>query len=259
MMDKIKAEMEINKAKADANLKEIKEEMKTTQAEMKADREVMLARIEVSQEREDTNLKEMKEQILANQAKTDTTQERMNANLRKEMKSTVNAFQERMDASIADMKDGRKERTACQEAAEANPEKLETNPEMMQSVGEHREVPKEEAAVRSSGALKKWHRGRHLASGRRREPKERTRGNCGSRSKLAAARRRMSCRAWVTRSQGTRQGQCGTNPESTDAQEEITDAPGRQQGRKDPGDRRPLYLRKERTTANGIRGWSSGQ
>jgi hypothetical protein len=30
-------------------------------------------------------------------------------------------------------------------------------------------------------------------------------------------------------------------------------------GIKDLGGRRPLYLRKERRTANGIRGWSSGQ
>jgi hypothetical protein len=33
-----------------------------------------------------------------------------------------------MDAWIADMKDGRKERAACQEATEANPEKMEPNP-----------------------------------------------------------------------------------------------------------------------------------
>jgi hypothetical protein len=43
----------------------------------------------------------------------------------------------------------------CQEATEANPEKTEPNQEMMQSIGEHQEVPKEEAAVRSFRALKK--------------------------------------------------------------------------------------------------------
>jgi hypothetical protein len=36
--------------------------------------------------------------------------------------------QEKMDAWIADMKDGRKERTASQEATEANPEKMEGMP-----------------------------------------------------------------------------------------------------------------------------------
>jgi hypothetical protein len=69
------------------------------------------------------------------------------------------------------MKDGRKETMARQEATEANPEKMELNPEKMQSVAEHREVPKEEGAVKSPGALKKQHRGRHLAAGGCGEPK----------------------------------------------------------------------------------------
>jgi hypothetical protein len=193
MKDQMKPETEANQAKADVSLMEIKEEMKIPQAEMKADREVMLARIEVSQEREDTNLKEVKEQILAkmgaNQAKTHSTQEKMNAN-------PQYVFREKMDASITDRKDGRKERTVCQDAAEANPEKMESIPEMMKSIAEHRK------AVRSSGALKKWHKGRYLAAGRRREPKEMARENCGSRSKLDAARRRMTCRAGVARRRG---------------------------------------------------------
>jgi hypothetical protein len=40
------------------------------------------------------------------------------------------------DAWIADTKDGQNERTACQEATEANPEKMEPNQEIMQSVAE---------------------------------------------------------------------------------------------------------------------------
>jgi hypothetical protein len=64
-----------------------------------------------------------------------------------------------MDTLIADF--GQKERTACYDAVEASPENREPNPEMMQPVGEHQEVPKEEAAVESSGALKKLHRGRN--------------------------------------------------------------------------------------------------
>jgi hypothetical protein len=70
---------------------------------------------------------------------------------------------EKMNAWIADMNDGRKERAACQEVTEANPEKMEPNPEMMQSPGEHQEVPKDDATVRS-GALKKRHRDQHLAA-----------------------------------------------------------------------------------------------
>jgi hypothetical protein len=70
-------------------------------------------------------------------------------------------------------------------------------PEDMESEVEHREVPTEEAAVKSSGTMKKRHRGRHIAAGRRSEPKELTRGDCGSRRKLAAACRKASSRARV--------------------------------------------------------------
>jgi hypothetical protein len=57
---------------------------------------------------------------------------------------------------------------------ESNPEKIEPNPEMMPSEVEHREVPMEEAAVKSSGTMKKWHWGWNLAAGRCGEPKELT-------------------------------------------------------------------------------------
>jgi hypothetical protein len=128
-------------------------------------------------------LKAMKEMIEANQAngcqsrKNDCISERRN-----EIHSN----------NFPDMKDGRKKRTACQEATEANPEKMEPNPEMMQSIGEHQEVPKEEPAVRYSGALKKWHRGWNLAMERRQKLKERTQGNCGSWKKLTVAGRKMT-------------------------------------------------------------------
>jgi hypothetical protein len=71
----------------------------------------------------------------ANQAKTDASHERLNASWSEEIKSgqvemtaTVNAFQKMMDALIVDIKDGRRERTACQEATGNNPEKIEQNP-----------------------------------------------------------------------------------------------------------------------------------
>jgi hypothetical protein len=62
---------------------------------------------------------------------------------------------------------------------------------------ERREVPTEEASVKSSGITKKRHRGRHIAAGRRREPKELTQRDWGSRGKLAAACRKVSRRAAV--------------------------------------------------------------
>jgi hypothetical protein len=50
--------------------------------------------------------------------------------------------------------------------------------------------------------MKKRYRGRRLAAGRRREPKELIRGDCGSRRKLAAAYRKVSYRAAVARLKG---------------------------------------------------------
>jgi hypothetical protein len=91
-----------------------------------------------------------------------------------EIRAAVNAIEAKLDTLIADMKDGRKERMACQESTETNPEKMKPNPGIMQSIGEHQVVLKEGAVVRSSGALKKRHRGRHLAAGSRQRPKETT-------------------------------------------------------------------------------------
>jgi hypothetical protein len=75
----------------------------------------------------------------------------------------------------------------------------EPNPEETQSEAVHREVPKEGAAAKSSGALRKRHGSRKPATGSRRKPKERPRGNCGSRKKLSAAGRKMTRRAGVAR------------------------------------------------------------
>jgi hypothetical protein len=66
------------------------------------------------------------------------------------MKAIVNAWQ--------------KETTTCQEATEAYPEKLEARPEEMESGAEHWEVPKDHAAVKPVGVLRKQHRGRNLAT-----------------------------------------------------------------------------------------------
>jgi hypothetical protein len=50
----------------------------------------------------------------------------------------------------------------------------ELNPEDMESEVEQQEVPTEEAAVKSSGTMKKWHRGWHLTAGQRSKSKELT-------------------------------------------------------------------------------------
>jgi hypothetical protein len=72
----------------------------------------------------------------------------------------------------------------------------ELNLKGMESEVKCREVPTDEAAVKSSETMKKQHRRRHLAVERRGEPKELTRGICGS-QKLAIACRNMSRRARV--------------------------------------------------------------
>jgi hypothetical protein len=91
----------------------------------------------------------------------------------------------------------RKETVTCQETIEAHLGCKEPSPKEMESQVEHREVPMEEAAVKSSRVMKTQHRGQHLAAGRRREPKELTRGDCGSQGMLAAACRKMSRHAAV--------------------------------------------------------------
>jgi hypothetical protein len=53
--------------------------------------------------------------------------------------------QKKMDVWIADMKDGREGRTDCQEATEANPEKMEPNPGEKEAALERRKIPNEEA------------------------------------------------------------------------------------------------------------------
>jgi hypothetical protein len=77
--------------------------------------------------------------------------------------------------------------------------KIEQNPEMMQSVQEHQDVPSEDVVVRPIKGLKKGRRSGKSAAGQRGEPKELVRGNCRSRRKLAAACRKVSRRATVAR------------------------------------------------------------
>jgi hypothetical protein len=92
--------------------------------------------------------------------------------------SMLNAHHERMMACLG--------KTAATD--------LKTNAEEMESESEHREVPQEVAAVKSSGTMKNRHRDRHLAARRCGKPKELTRGDCGSQRTLAAACRKVSRR-----------------------------------------------------------------
>jgi hypothetical protein len=94
------------------------------------------------------------------------------------LKAKSDAYQEKMGAWLGEIMDGRKETTPCQAALVTYPEKMEANPEELKSVAKQQEVHKEEATLEE----------RHVAVGRRRQPKKRTLGDGGSRKKLTSAR-----------------------------------------------------------------------
>jgi hypothetical protein len=81
---------------------------------------------------------------------------------------------------------------------EADVEKIESNPGMMQSIGEHQEVPKVDALRKPDNGRKKHHKGQKQTAERCGELKELTRGDCGSWRKFAGACRKVSCHATVS-------------------------------------------------------------
>jgi hypothetical protein len=138
-------------------LKAMKEMMDPKQAKMdtkmKTYQEMLVkteARIEDNNEKFEVLQGTLISQIDANQA---------------EMKSTVSILVGKMDAWRAEIKDEQKEMMACQVTLEACLDSKEPNLEDMESEVDRPEVPMEEATVKSSGTMKKWHRGQHLAAG----------------------------------------------------------------------------------------------
>jgi endonuclease III len=106
--------------------------------------EQMTELLKAMQEKMDYNLKEIR-------ASQDHLKEEMLA----KMEAKVDTNQEKLDAWIAEMGFMVKKNTACQEAMEACLEKAnESTSEEIMSEAEHKEVPKEEAAVETFGALK---------------------------------------------------------------------------------------------------------
>jgi hypothetical protein len=157
---------------------------------------------------------------------------------------------------------------------------MKANPEMMQSVGEHQEVPREDAVVKPVERRKKRHKGRKQAAGRHGEPKELTRGDCGSRKKSAAACRKVSRRATVAwrkknifRKSWTNEN-CGARKDVTAAGKEVIRCAGHRRKRNIPlytwrspkGGTFENRCRKgpqcntgiKDPTINGIEGWSPG-
>jgi hypothetical protein len=114
----------------------------------------------------------------------------------KQMMAFLQLFEEKM-MSILDAH--HKSLMASLGLTEANTEKIEQDPRMMQSVEEHQDIPTEDIAVMPVGEPRKQRRVWKSTAGRRGEPKELTRGNHGSRRRLAAACRKVSHHATVAR------------------------------------------------------------
>jgi hypothetical protein len=300
--------------------------------EIRTEREQMLAKMEVNtkvtQERMDANLKDLKENIKSGQAKVRSVvkvfYEKMDACVanrrddREETMSCQEVMEPRLECEEPISEDIKacQEKTACHEATETHMEKTEPDPGMMQSVAKHQVALKEDAVVKPVKVRKERHRSRKPAAERRGEPKEMTRGDCGCGRKLAAACRRVSRRArvaWRKRNflrkigtqencglakefaaTGIRTTRCAKVAQSREhklqRQEEDDITPRIWKGRKD-GERlwkgpecnsgirgrrlrqqlrrrmrvrdiyggKTLYLRKERTTTNGIVAITSGK
>jgi hypothetical protein len=151
-------------------------------------------------------------QMKADKEETKANQPRMEESLKEEMRLTVSAIEDKIEAAVHSMRAWQEETMACQETMEACLKEWE-------SEAERREVPMEEAAVKYSGITKKQHRGRHMAAGWSVKPKKPTHGDCGSRGRLVAACwkvSRQAALAWHRRNifrDIWTQGNCGLRQE----------------------------------------------
>jgi hypothetical protein len=184
--EQMKADRKADQAKAEAERKaDMREMMAEMGANRKADQEMM------------------ETQIGSLASKMDTNQARMEESLKEEMRLTVSAIKERMEAtghSIRSERDGKTQDqsenvTERQEIPKEGPavtrlEFEEQGHKEWESGVERRMVPPEEIAVKSSTTKKR-------PRGRRVKPTKLTRGDWGSQGKLAAACRKVSRRATV--------------------------------------------------------------
>jgi hypothetical protein len=163
-------------------------------AEISARITINLKEMEVDRKRDREDLKGMIEEM---NAKMDAGPAEMRSTvcaMRSELKETL---QHEMKAIIQLIRLELDETTVCNEATETEP-----HPGMVQSIEEHQEMPKGDAAVMPVGGSRKRRRFCNLAAERRHKMRERARGNSGSRRKLAAAYRKVSRRekmAWRKR------------------------------------------------------------
>jgi hypothetical protein len=182
-------------------------------------------------------------------------QEEMNAG-REERKAEMKAHREEIKAmheeKMAKLDAHHERMVAC--LGKTGSMDFEANPEEMQSETVHQKTPKKEAAAKSSGALKKRHRFRHIAAGRRGQPEERTRGHFGSRKKLATTGRKMTCLsgvAWrkvhIVRKDETRERISKETPKGRMFGKKCRPKPESIKGIRIQDLKKQLYMRRERT------------
>jgi hypothetical protein len=82
--------------------------------------------------------------------------------------------------------------TTCHEEIEGYTEKIQQDPRMLQSVVEHQDVPKEEAALILVGGLREWRRDWNMTLGCHYKLKGRVQVSCESQKRLTIAGRKMT-------------------------------------------------------------------
>jgi hypothetical protein len=147
---------------------------KETMAKIDAETKTMRnKRMEANRESDQEELKGMMEEM---NTKVGGKQEEMLARMREDIKYGQAEMRSTLDEWLMDLKDGRKETTACSEATETK-----LDPGSMQSIEEHQDIPKGEAAVMPVGEPRKRRRGCNLAAERRQRRKERIQEEVGCR------------------------------------------------------------------------------
>jgi DNA polymerase III gamma/tau subunit len=149
-----------------------------------------------AEKRADDRFKAWREKMAA---ETEATQAETEA-----IKARSAAMREKMGTShmemVSEFKPEIEEETMASQEMEERLEKEEpTSVDRKPEVAQHRKVPVEDAVLKQVNGRKKRQRSKKQAAGRREEPKKLTRGDCGSRMKLAAACRKVSRHTTVTR------------------------------------------------------------
>jgi hypothetical protein len=121
--------------------------------------------------------------------------------------------------------------TTYREVTEADTEKIEPDPGIMQSVGEHQEVPKEEAMVMLVRGLRKRCRDQNLGAGHHQKPKGRTQASCESQKRLTFASRKIDdplCKSGMVKERSNQEARGMRSLESVRGREETVEVPGMQ-------------------------------